>query len=95
MNLDSCVSEKFVKLYATYSAKQIFAMLQPDTSGLLICLYMPYAELHDPQKITLQIPSNYNRGRREAELLLSEPDEIPYVMSLVRQAFRHQMDNED
>ena len=95
MNLDSCVSEKFVKLYATYSAKQIFAMLQPDTSGLLICLYMPYAELHDPKEITLQIPSNYNRGRREAELLLSEPDEIPYVMSLVRQAFRHQMDNED
>lgn len=95
MNLDSCVSEKFVKLYATYSAKQIFAMLQPDASGLFICLYMPYAELHDPKEITLQIPSNYNRGRREAELLLSEPDEIPYVMSLVRQAFRHQMESED
>lgn len=95
MNLDPCVSEKFRKFYAVYAAEQIFVLLQPDTSGLITALYMPCAEIQDPEEITWQIPRSANRGRREAGLLLSEPDEIPYVMSLVRQAFRHQMENED
>ena len=95
MNLDSSVSEKFRKNYITYSFKRIFASVEPHPSGLFVYLYMPFHELIDPQIIVQETPERYHMRRAKAMLLLSDQQEIPNVMSLVRQAFRHQMDNED
>ena len=95
VNLDSCVSEEFRKNYVVYRAEEIFVSVGAISNGLSMSLYMPYSELQDPRGMTRRVPENYNWGRAEAELLLQEPDEISYVMSLVRQAFRHQMEGED
>lgn len=90
MNLDSSVSEKFRKNYITYSFKRIFASVEPHPSGLFVYLYMPFHELIDPQIIVQETPEGYHMRRAKAMLLLSDKHEIPYVMSLVRQAFHHQ-----
>lgn len=95
MNLDPCVSEEFRKNYAVYIAEEIFVSVGAVSNGLSISLYMPYSELQDTRSMARRVPRSYNWGRAEADLLLQEPDEVPYVMSLVRQAFRHQMENED
>ena len=95
MNLDSSVSEKFRKNYITYSLKRIFASVEPHPSGLSVYLYIPFHELIDPQITVRETPEGYHMRRAKAMLLLSDQREIPKVMNLVRQAFLHQMDNED
>lgn len=95
MNLDPCVSQEFRKNYAVYIAEEIVVSVGAVSDGLSISLYMPYSELKDPRGMVRQVPRSYNWGRAEADLLLQKPDEILYVMGLVRQAFRHQMESED
>ena len=97
MNLDPCVSQEYRlrKNYAVYIAELIFAAVVPTSDRLSIYLYMPFSELQDPKGMAKLIPESYHMRRAEAELILQAPDEIPYVMSLVRQAFRHQIEKED
>ena len=95
MNLDPCVVEALRKYYVTYSSEKIFSSVEARSFGLRVYFYMPISELHDSEGITEQVPESFNFGKAEAMLTLNEPDEIPYVMSLVRQAFRYQMENED
>ena len=95
MNLDPCVSQEFRKNYVVYKAEEIFVSVGAVSNGLSMSLYMPYSELQDLRNMTKQVPRSYNWGKAEADLLLQEHYEIPYVMGLVRQAFRHQMENED
>ena len=95
INLDPCVTEEFRQYYVAYSSEQIFSSVEARSFGLRVYLYMPISELHDPKGMTEQVPESFNFGRAEAMLTLSDLDEIPYVMGLVRQAFRHQMENED
>lgn len=94
-NLDPRVAEKSRKYYVTYSLKQIFSLVHTTSSVLNVYLHMPISELHDPRGIAMRVPKSENFGRAEVKLPLSEPDEIPYVMSLVRQAFHHQKEKED
>ena len=94
-NLDPRVAEKSRKYYITYSTEKNFSSLHTSSSVLNVYLYMPISELHDPRGIAIEVSKSENFGRAKTKLPLREPDEIPYVMSLVRQAFRHQMDNED
>lgn len=94
-NLDPRVAEKSRKYYITYSTEKNFSALHTSSSVLNVYLYMPISELHDPRGIAIEVSKSENFGRAKTKLPLREPDEIPYVMSLVRQAFRHQMDNED
>ena len=94
-NLDPRVAEKSRKYYITYSTEKNFSALHTSSSVLNVYLYMPISELHDPRGIAIEVSKSENFGRAKTKLPLREPDEIPYVMSLVRQAFRHQMENED
>lgn len=94
-NLDPRIAEKSRKYYVTYSIEKNFSALHTSSSVLNVYLYMPISELYDPKGIAIEVSKSENFGRAKTKLPLSEPDEIPYVMSLVRQAFRHQMDNED
>ena len=93
MALDSCVSEEMLKLYVAYKAETNFVDVVPQKSRLRLSLNLHFHELHDPRGLAKDVTNLGRWGNGDVEVFLSTPDELPYVMGLVRQAFEKQMGN--
>ena len=91
--LDPCVSEEFLKLYVAYKAETNFVDIEPQKSRLRLSLNMQFHELHDPKGLARDVTSLGRWGNGDVEVGFSKPEELPYVMGLVRQAFEKQMGN--
>ena len=91
--LDPCVSEEFLKLYVAYKAETNFVDIVPQKSRLRLSLNMRFHELHDPKGLAKDVTNLGRWGNGDVEVSLSKPEELPYVMGLVRQAFEKQMGN--
>lgn len=93
--LNPCVSEEFLKLYVAYKAETNFVDAVPQKNGLRLSLNMRFHELHDPKGFSKDITNLGRWGNGDVEIHLSNADELPYVMGLVRQAFEKQMGNSE
>ena len=93
--LGTVVTEEFLKLYVAYKAETNFVDVVPQASRLRLTLNMRFHELHDPRGLAKDVTNLHHWGNGDAEVELSEPDELRYVMGLVRQAFERQMGNGD
>ena len=93
--LDVCVSEEMLKLYVAYKAETNFVDVVPQKSRLRLSLNMHFHELHDPKGRAKDVTNLGRWGNGDVEVALSTPDDLPYVMGLVRQAFEKQMGNGD
>jgi len=89
--LDPCVSEEFLKLYVAYKAETNFVDVVPQSKRLRLSLNMPFHEIDDPRKICIDVTNTGRWGNGDVEVRLSTPDELPYVMGLIRQSFDRQM----
>lgn len=90
--LDPCVSEEYLKHYIAYKAEKNFISVRPQKSRLLLWLNLRFHELRDPDGLAKDMTSIGHLGTGDVEVGLSEREDIPYVMSLVRQAYENQMD---
>ena len=91
--LDPCVSEEFLKLYVAYKAETNFVDIMPQKSRLRLSLNMQFHELHDPKGLAKDVTNLGRWGNGDVEVGLGKPEELPYVMGLVRQALEKQMGN--
>ena len=91
--LDPCVSEEFLKLYVAYKAETNFVDVVPQMSRLRLSLNMQFHELHDPRGLAKDVTNLGRWGNGDVEVALSKPEQLAYVMGLVRQAFEKQMEN--
>ena len=91
--LDPCVSEEFLKLYVAYKAETNFVDIVPQKSRLRLSLNMHFHELHDPKGLAKDVTSLGRWGNGDVEVGFRKPEELPYVMGLVRQALEKQMGN--
>ena len=91
--LDPCVSEEFLKLYVAYKAETNFVDVVPQMSRLRLSLNMQFHELHDPRGLAKDVTNLGRWGNGDVEVGLSRPEELAYVMGLVRQAYEKQMGN--
>ena len=89
--LDPCVSEEFLKLYVAYKAETNFVDIVPQKSRLRLSLNMQFHQLHDPRGLAKDVTNLGRWGNGDVEVSLSKPEELAYVMGLVRQAFEMQM----
>ena len=63
-------------------------------SRLRLSLNLHFHEIHDPKGLAKDVTNLGRWGNGDVEVALStHPDELPYVMGLVRQAFERQMGN--
>lgn len=92
-SIDPAISEEFLKHYVAYKAETNFVDIVPLANSLRIYLNMPFQNIHDPRKICRDVSHIGTWGNGEIELRLISEEEIPYVMSLVRQSFEYQMGN--
>ena len=93
--LSPVVTEEFLKLYVAYKAETNFVDVVPQASLLRLSLNMRFHELHDPKDLATDVTNLGHWGNGDAEVELSEPAQLRYVMGLVRQAFENQMGNGD
>ncbi len=91
--LDPVVTEEFLKQYVAYKAETNFVDVVPQARRLRLSLNMAFHELHDPKGLAKDVTNVGRWGNGDVEVGLSEAEELPYVMGLVRQAFEKQMGN--
>ncbi|MEG2432787.1 MAG: DUF5655 domain-containing protein [Acinetobacter sp.] len=93
MALDPCVTEVFLKLYIAYKAEVNFVDVVPQAKRLRLSLNIPFAEINDPRSLCRDVTNLGRWGNGDVEVGLETLSELPYVMTLVTQAFERQMDN--
>lgn len=89
--LDPCVSEEYLKLYVAYKAETNFVDVVPQAKRLRLSLNMPFHEIDDPKGLCVDVTSLGRWGNGDVEIGLASPDELPYVVGLIRQSFERQM----
>lgn len=95
MAFDPCVSEEFLKIYVAYKAETNFVDVIPQAKRLLLTLNIPFHEIDDPNGLCRDITGLGRWGNGDVEVKLESPDQLPYVLGLIRQAFDQQMGSVD
>jgi len=91
--LNPCVNEEILKLYVAYKAETNFVDVIPQAKRLLLSLNLPFSEINDPKGICKDVTALGRWGNGNVEVSLISPEDLPYVMGLVRQSFDRQMGN--
>ena len=65
----------------------------PQKSRLRLSLNMKFHEIYDPRGLCKDVTNLGRWGNGDVEVALSSPEDLPYVLGLVRQAFEKQMGN--
>lgn len=89
--LDPCVTEEFLKHYVSYKAESTVVLVVPQKRQLLLNINIPYASLHDPEKMARDVSDVGRWGAGEAQVALGSLSELPYVLGLIRQALEQQL----
>jgi predicted transport protein len=89
--LDPCVSEEFLKLYVAYKAETNFVDVVPQAKRLRLSLNMRFTEVNDPKGLCKDVTDIGRWGNGDVEVGLSNLDELPYVLGLVRQSLELQL----
>ena len=91
--LDPCVSEEILKLYIAYKAETNFVDVVALHGRLSLTINMKFYELHDPRKIAKDVANLGGWGNGDVEISISDIQDLPYAIGLVRQALEKQMGN--
>ena len=91
--LDPCVSEEILKRYIAYKAETNFVDVVPLHSRLRLTVNMRFHELHDPRGLARDVTNLGRWGNGDVEVGISDAQDLPYVVGLVRQSFERQMGN--
>ncbi len=87
LNLDPTIREEFKKLYIAYKTATNFVDIVPQRSRLRLSLNMEFDEIDDPKNMCTNVADKGRWGNGDIEVGLSSPDQIEYIMFLIRQSF--------
>ena len=90
--LDPCVTEEFKKLYVAYKAETNFVDVVPKKEGLRLMFNMPFPEVIDTVGRCEDVRGLGLWGNGEVSFMLSQRDDLPYALGIVRQSLDRQMD---
>lgn len=87
LNLDSSVTEQVLKLYIAYKTNTNFVDVVPQKSRLRLSLNLAFDEINDPQGWCKDVTGVGRWGNGDVEVGISQPEQLEYIMSLIRQSF--------
>ena len=90
---DPGVTEQVLKYYIVFKAESNFLTVVPYKNQLRLVLGSPFHELHDPRAIAADITDVGHWGSGDVEVRIGSPDDVPYILGLIRQPFERQMGN--
>jgi uncharacterized protein with ParB-like and HNH nuclease domain/predicted transport protein len=89
--LDPCVTEEFLKLYVAYKAETNFVDVVPQAKGLRLSINMMFNDIIDSRGLCKDIANLGRWGNGDVEIKLTNLDDLPYVVGLVRQSLDQQL----
>lgn len=89
--IDPCVTREFLKYYIAFKAETNFVDVVPQAKRLRLSLNMRFADVVDPKGICKDVTGIGRWGNGDVEVGVANLEELPYVMSLISQAFEKQM----
>ena len=89
--MDPCVTEELLKRYIAYKAETNFVDVVPQAAGLQLTLNMSFADLDDPRGLATDVTGVGRWGNGDIAMRLTELDQLPYVVGLVRQSLERQL----
>lgn len=92
--MDPIVTEDHLRKYVAFKAETNFLDVVPQKARLRLSLNMPYKEVEDPKNMTKDVSNIGKWGNGDIEVGFSDMKDLPYIMSLVRQSFDWQMNEE-
>ncbi|PFG63733.1 uncharacterized protein with ParB-like and HNH nuclease domain [Thioclava sp. ES.031] len=93
--LDECVTEQFLKLYVAYKAETNFVDVVPQAKALRLSLNIDPGTISDPRGMVVDVTGVGRWGNGNSEVKLSNPEDLQYVVGLVRQALETQLSGEE
>jgi uncharacterized protein with ParB-like and HNH nuclease domain/predicted transport protein len=93
MKIDPCVTEDILKLYVAYKSETNFVDVIPLAQKLRLIINMRFHEIYDPENLCRDVTGLRRWGNGDVEIHLSHLNELPYIMTLVQQAFDKQTNN--
>lgn len=87
LNLDTNVREEPKKYYIAYKTSTNFVDVIPQRSKLRLTLNMDYDELDDPEGWARDITDIGRWGNGNVDVDFSAPEQIDYIMYLIKQSF--------
>jgi len=93
--LDECVREVILKLYIAFKAETNFVDVVPQAKRLRLSLNMDFQEVDDPRGFCKDVTGVGRWGNGNVEVVLEKPEDLPYIVGLVRQSLEPQLGDED
>jgi predicted transport protein len=93
--LNPDVTEEFLKQYVAYKVETNFVDVVPQKARLRLFLNMPFAAVNDPLGRCRNVADVGHWGNGEIEVRLSNKNELPIVMDLIRQSLEYQTSGEE
>ncbi len=89
--IDPDIREEILKSYIAYKASTNILDIDPRSSCLLIYVNLPYETVKEPCEICRDVSNIGHSGNGDIEIRFSDLDELPYIISLAKQAFQYQI----
>ena len=93
LDLDDLVYQESRMRYISYKAETNFVDIAAQSRQLKIWLNLPFHVLNDPKGIARDVTNVGHLGVGDVEIKYDNANDLPYVMSLIRQSFERQMDD--
>ena len=91
--LDPAVTEEVFKIYIAYKAETNFVDISAQSTRLRLWLNMAFEDLEDPRGIAKDVSQIGHHGNGDVEVSISDGNDLPYVMGLIRQSLEQQLTN--
>ena len=85
------ISETFLKHWIAYKAETNFVDVVPKAKGIRLSINMKYKEISDPKGVSEDVSGKGRWGNGEVSVHFRDLDQLPYVMTLIRQSYEKQM----
>jgi predicted transport protein len=82
------IEERPQKLYVAFRTQRNFVEIEFQKQRLKLHLDIPKEELDDPKNVSRDMKSTGHYGTGETELVLEDPEDTNYVLTLIEQAYR-------
>ncbi len=91
LKLDACVKREYLKKYVAFKAEANFVDIVPRTRRLFLALNISFNDLEDPNAIAKDYTHTGHPGNGDSGFSITQLDEIPYAIGLIRQALEQQL----
>ena len=95
LSLDPCMTEEIVKSYIAYKAETNVVDIVAQARRLRLSLNMKFHDLRDPKGIARDVTNIGHFGNGDVEVAIDDPEQLPYVVGLIRQSLELQMAGPD